>query len=262
MTPADPVRTLTRLRELAKAATPGPWRCAGTPSKRWPVVSSHDRERGYQLHSMAHIRDTDPDIWKHMKAAYCADAEYIAAVDPQTVLSILEQLQRATDASKISQLVGANIHLRDLIDKLTREKEALQATERTLTHTAYVWQKRAEAAEAAIEFAGWRHCPDCDSWWKVGSPAPDQTWRPIETADKTRPVLLHAKNQGRVVGYWHAAAENSAWETLPGWHRVEPTHWQPLPVPPGDGATIEVHARTCPRAQTDQQAVKVRMEPR
>lgn len=114
MTPADPRRTLTRLRELAEKAK----------GYNWDIVFS-----------------------RVTKLLTYTQAEYIAAVDPQTVLSLLDQLQRATDA---------------------------------------------------LEFAGWSHCPDCGMWWKVD----------------------------------------------------------------GENATIEVHARTCPRAQTDQQAVTVRLEKR
>jgi hypothetical protein len=67
--------------ELSDAATPGPWRLAGTPEKPFPVVSSFHETRGYQIHSMSHVRDRDQVghvVFNNMLDAYNADAAFIA----------------------------------------------------------------------------------------------------------------------------------------------------------------------------------------
>lgn len=83
-----------RLRKLAESATPGPWTMAGTPERPWPCVSSWHERRGYLLHTMANVRETDPDVWPHMFETYCRDAAYIAAANPATVLQLLGELDR------------------------------------------------------------------------------------------------------------------------------------------------------------------------
>ena len=65
-----------------------------------------------------------------------------------------------------------------------------------------------------------------------------QRWQPIETADKKADVLLlYLDGSGVLPGYWDD--ERNCWlacETsgLYGgmWHAT-PTHWMPLPAPPG-----------------------------
>ena len=91
---------LTQLKKLAEAATPGPWKMAGTVDKPWPVISSHDHERGYQIHSMAHVKDIYPDVWPHMFEKYCRDAAYIAAVHPGVVLALLEDVARLREENE------------------------------------------------------------------------------------------------------------------------------------------------------------------
>ena len=80
---------LEGLAKLAAEATPGPWRCAGTPDKPWPVVSADDKERGYQIHNMGRIKVEDPAVWRFMEPTYRADAAYIAAASPDVVLALI-----------------------------------------------------------------------------------------------------------------------------------------------------------------------------
>lgn len=69
-------------------------------------------------------------------------------------------------------------------------------------------------------------------------------WRDIESAPKDGTRVILAVTGGMVVGHWvrhRAYAHCWAWMVLP-WPdcdflmAVEPTHWLPLPQPPGDAA--------------------------
>lgn len=83
---------MQELKRLAESATPGPWRVAGTKEKPCPVVSTVDRT-GYQIHSMLHVKSSEPDVWEHMEDAYCRDAAYIAAANPSVVLSLIARIE-------------------------------------------------------------------------------------------------------------------------------------------------------------------------
>lgn len=68
---------LTELRRVAEAATPGPWMVVGLNEEDDTVVTVDD----------------DP-----ICHAYPDDSRYIAAADPQTVLALIERLERAEEA--------------------------------------------------------------------------------------------------------------------------------------------------------------------
>lgn len=138
---------LAELRQIAEAATPGPWSLAGTPEKPCPVVSSHDREHGYQIHSMLHVKDSDPDVWPHMKATYCRDAAHIGAFDPPTVLSLLSS---AEDNARLREAIEWAIRMGSMdpdgeIDWTGDIKELL---------VSYVTRPREEANSAIEELSG------------------------------------------------------------------------------------------------------------
>jgi len=71
---------LDALAALAEAATPGPW--------------THDDESDYQ--GLVRIwRDIDPPPVMTMGRVHAADAAYIAAADPTTILALVERLRAA-----------------------------------------------------------------------------------------------------------------------------------------------------------------------
>lgn len=57
-----------------------------------------------------------------------------------------------------------------------------------------------------------------------------QAWRPIETAPKDGTRILAYGGWGIAIIWWSSWLE---WYDGEGAH-LEPTHWQPLPSPPGD----------------------------
>jgi len=70
-------------------------------------------------------------------------------------------------------------------------------------------------------------------------------WQPIETAPKDGTRIIVAKQSGYVMAwassaYWFDREKYSGWtdgvDTL-----ATPTHWMPLPAPPGIGEYIEDH---------------------
>lgn len=81
------------LRRLAEAATPGPWRRAGTESKPCPVVSALNKEKGYQIHSMLWVKRDTPAVYDGMRDVYNRDAAFIAAANPAAVLALLDRIK-------------------------------------------------------------------------------------------------------------------------------------------------------------------------
>ena len=87
-----------KLRELAEAATPGPWRDANGNGAA-SVVSEHS-DYGCQIYlnvRTCEIADT-VNRWK-------ADARFIAAANPQTVIALLDEVARLRAAIETNQLV-------------------------------------------------------------------------------------------------------------------------------------------------------------
>lgn len=78
------------LRELAEAATPGPW--VADPSSAWDT----DDFGGYQMQAAVRVKDSGSITWDdHGGEVFKPDdATYIAAVDPQTVLALLDEIER------------------------------------------------------------------------------------------------------------------------------------------------------------------------
>lgn len=107
------------LRRRQQAATPGPWRMAGTPEKPCPVVSATHRDKGYQVHSMLHVKEDEPDVWTHMRETFCRDAAFIAAANPETVGALLD------DVDELRERVRA---LEEENARLTQERDCAQRT--------------------------------------------------------------------------------------------------------------------------------------
>ena len=75
---------LDKLREKAQAATPGPWRVR---------LDAHSQD---ELSTVA--IELAPLRWFTVGYAPDADADYIAAADPTTVLALIDRLQRVETA--------------------------------------------------------------------------------------------------------------------------------------------------------------------
>ncbi len=54
-------------------------------------------------------------------------------------------------------------------------------------------------------------------------------WQPIETAPRDGTPLLVWDGDVPIIAYWHRAA----WRYSPKGYTCHPTHWMPLPPPPG-----------------------------
>lgn len=78
---AKPTIDLDRLLELARAATPGPWRADDDLANNWRVDAPDD---------------ADPDCATSVTDdMYKSDAEYIAAVSPDVLTELIERLRAA-----------------------------------------------------------------------------------------------------------------------------------------------------------------------
>jgi len=71
---------LNQLRDLAKAATPGPWRVEA---------------QGHAPHEVARVNNLEVAPPDSVELAHCADdAAYIAAVSPDVVIALLAEVDR------------------------------------------------------------------------------------------------------------------------------------------------------------------------
>ena len=92
-----------RLRELATAATPGPWR-----APRGAVYPRFDNGRSETVFPVTTAADSGEEWWdaiwvKRRKP----DADYIAATHPQAILALLDELDAALTAVRELVNVGA-----------------------------------------------------------------------------------------------------------------------------------------------------------
>ena len=77
-----------RLRALAEAATPGPWE-----AETWTHQFDDEITFGY-------VEANECSIWDHSggnTVANAADADYIAAIDPPTLIALLDRLDAARE---------------------------------------------------------------------------------------------------------------------------------------------------------------------
>ena len=98
--------THDELRRLAEAATPGPWSSSG--SQVW----------GYDGNLVAAVRD-------HSELVDRPDAEFIAAVDPQTILGLLDEIERLRLSQDYTP-EGVDMVMQQLHD-VRAERDALRA---------------------------------------------------------------------------------------------------------------------------------------
>lgn len=82
--------TLTKLETLAKAATPGPWAPLNyyVYAKESPAIDVYNVE----------IACSSTDAMDVSHEVGTANAEYIAAADPETVLALIADLRRVREA--------------------------------------------------------------------------------------------------------------------------------------------------------------------
>lgn len=107
---------IKNLRALCEKAAPGPWGQAGTAEKPYPSVSSADRMRGYQVHSMDHLIDRPErqfmwEQWNH-------DAAFIAAARSAVpaLLDEVERLRALVESARSDALLDAANALADEAD--------------------------------------------------------------------------------------------------------------------------------------------------
>jgi len=103
---------LVKLREIAEKATPGPWEhdpeWIQYPDMLRPSMNVYSRASGPDGRIICNA-----DIWKHEPAGAHENAEFIAAFDPPTVLSLLADRARMEkaleEARKVITVVRRNI---------------------------------------------------------------------------------------------------------------------------------------------------------
>lgn len=95
---------LQELRRIAEAATPGPW---GIPGENvFRVVAPETQNQGDPYYRWAVIADADPSSVDGEQAA--ANACYIAAFHPPTVLAMLDEIERLRrELDTLAGVVGA-----------------------------------------------------------------------------------------------------------------------------------------------------------
>ncbi|MFA5898096.1 MAG: ead/Ea22-like family protein [Hyphomicrobium sp.] len=118
-----------KMRELAEAATPGPWEVEQKPN-------------GY-VQAVGPLR-ADEYCGSSWVECFEADADYVSAVDPQTILALLDELQnlrndRDSWSEQCSQRVQDAVDAYEKLEAMTQER-----TE---------WRVTAENAEAAVKQA-------------------------------------------------------------------------------------------------------------
>ena len=74
---------LNELKKLAEAATPGPW-CEGMSSHQ--TISKHPKFLNYRIAEFHHARD----------------AEWCDAANPQTILALIELIEKQHEALKLA----------------------------------------------------------------------------------------------------------------------------------------------------------------
>jgi hypothetical protein len=85
------VNEIERLREVARAATPGPW--------LWCPWDLHPTQRRVTVAVFNEAEDLVADVRPEgERERDMADAEYIATFDPPTVLALLDRLEAAEGA--------------------------------------------------------------------------------------------------------------------------------------------------------------------
>jgi len=123
-----------RLAALAEAATPGPWWISTSDDT---MISAKDAE-------IAQTQGEYSQCWKGMEA----DAAYIAAADPTTIMALIRRLQ-AAEAERDSRT--PSVVVLALHDEIDQTRATLSAAEAELAATRAAiaeWRKEHWAAAA------------------------------------------------------------------------------------------------------------------
>lgn len=126
-----------KMRELAKKVTPGPW------SVDTESLDGHGRlyvSKGSSNYLLGRILEVFQNCLVRSEQRMAANAEYIAAVDPQTILALLDRLEAAEKARKDAILDAERardernrVHVRlnaEWIEKTKTLSERLEAAEK------------------------------------------------------------------------------------------------------------------------------------
>lgn len=135
-----------KLRELAKAATPGPWRWGDSEREREP------REHPMNLYSDG-ARYGIPVIWLDPSTGWVtlgANTDFIEAADPTTVLALLNAREDAVKALDLK--IHEAFELREELAAALDEIERLREDGRDLVRIL-------ERISIALNDAGWPSSP-------------------------------------------------------------------------------------------------------
>lgn len=133
---SDPTTPDDKLRELAQAATPGPWNAVRTG-----VIEDPDGDEDYGFaKGPTSVRNKFPTVaaWREQ---FEADARFIAAANPLVILSLLDRLRDQADELRESE--AAYMQNLGVLARLVPEMETLrdrlrEAEARTQTANAMV----------------------------------------------------------------------------------------------------------------------------
>jgi hypothetical protein len=142
---ADPLN-LAALRQVAEAATPGPWVHEGADYDRPSRNVRAQHQQGWPLQGVAY------------NVGRTADAAHIATFDPPTVLALLDLAERATAVRDGEHVGGCNDrceggahYLRgNVIHPAILGLISVGAQAGTINGRAYIWQ---DALSAAVRLA-------------------------------------------------------------------------------------------------------------
>lgn len=97
--PPPAVEAIGRLEELARAATPGPWAAYhGHNAARWFIMGHH------------YGPDIDPsDIAEMRNDGRSANAAFIAAANPQAILSLIESLRHSVEREAVAEVAAGRV---------------------------------------------------------------------------------------------------------------------------------------------------------
>lgn len=96
---------LERMKQLADAATPGPWRVCGGATPHYKSIHSGE---GYVVFGMADVHHDREGSGSTINAPgmdrQAANAAYIAAANPSEILSLIARLEAAE--AEVARLTG------------------------------------------------------------------------------------------------------------------------------------------------------------
>ena len=161
---------INRLRILAQAATPGGWYV----------------ERGNYVYGCKEVTDGEEE-WHPIIARTDDDAKFIAAVNPAAIVELLDRLEEAETAWKVSYKSCHDLtekvipNLRDQLEAAEKERDSANAATAGIALQAETLQAERDALRAKIEamekqepvgrallcvrcstpFGGEHYCPAC-----------------------------------------------------------------------------------------------------